>query len=446
LSMSDIERIPEDDPALVYHRRQGLQGPGKLATVMTRPFNGKADLSLAYTPGVAKPCLAIQRDPDRVYEFTGKGNTVAVVTDGTAVLGLGDIGPAAGLPVMEGKSILFRMLSGVDSFPLCLNTKDPDRIVEAVKAIEPGIGGVNLEDISAPRCFEVEKRLKAEMGVPVFHDDQHGTAVVTLAGLINSLRVVGKKISEVRIVFNGAGAAGMACAKFYMDAGVRDVILCDTKGTIYEGRKDGMNPYKDEIAKVTNRGGMRGTLADAMRGADIFAGMSVGNVVTEDMVRSMADRAIVFACANPEPEIMPEKAEAAGAMVVATGRSDYPNQINNVLGFPGIFRGALDTRARDINHEMKLAAAYALAGLVSDEELAEGKVIPAPLDPRVAPTVASAVAIAAMRSGVARLKVDPTDVERHTREMVDEARRLAAVLNPGKLMMLEPDTPSTGTK
>jgi malate dehydrogenase (oxaloacetate-decarboxylating) len=428
----EIPKISEDDAALEYHRRGGRLGAGKLSTVCTTPFRTQADLSLAYTPGVANACWKIYEDAERVYEFTAKGNTVAVISDGTAILGIGDRGPESAMPVMEGKAVLFRMLAGVDSFPICLGTKDPDKIVETVKLLEPTLGGINLEDISAPRCFDIEKRLKAQMGVPVFHDDQHGTAIVTLAGLINALKVVSKKVSDVRIVFNGAGAAGMACARFYMGAGAKDVIMCDTKGAIYQGRKEGMNPYKDEIAKATNRENVQGSLADAMRGADIFVGLSAGNVVSEAMVRSMADGAIVFACANPVPEIMPEKAKAAGAKVVATGRSDFPNQINNVLGFPGIFRGALDARARDINEDMKIAAAYALAGLVSDAERAQGRVIVAPLDPRVAPTVASAVAKAAMESGVARVKVDPKEVYEGTVRRVAEARRLADVLDPPK--------------
>jgi malate dehydrogenase (oxaloacetate-decarboxylating) len=428
--MAETEPISENDPALTYHRGSAASGPGKLAVVCTKPFATRDDLGLAYTPGVAKPCLLIDRDPERVWEFTSKGNMVAVISDSTAVLGLGTLRPEGGLPVMEGKSILFKMLAGVDSFPLCLKTQDPDTIVEIVRNLEPSLGGVNLEDISAPRCFDIESRLKKEMGIPVFHDDQHGTAIVTLAGLINSLRVAGKKISDVRIVFNGAGAAALACAKMYMAAGVRDVIMCDTKGTIYAGRKEGMNPYKEEMALVTNREGIHGSLADAMKGADIFVGLSAGNVVSEEMVASMADRAIVFACANPTPEIMPDKAKAAGALVVATGRSDFPNQVNNVLGFPGIFRGALDVRARDINEEMKLAAARALSGLVSERELEDGRVIVAPLDARVAPTVASAVAKAAMDSGVARIRVDPEDVFRNTVARVEAARRLSQALNP----------------
>jgi malate dehydrogenase (oxaloacetate-decarboxylating) len=405
--------------ALDYHTRRG----GKLAVIAKTPLNDRKDLSLAYSPGVAETCNDIHKDINKVYDYTNKGNSVAVVSDGTAVLGLGDIGPEAGLPVMEGKAVLFKMLAGVDAYPICLRTKDTDEIVRIVKALEPSFGGINLEDISAPRCFEIESRLKREMGIPVMHDDQHGTAIVTLAGLINALKVVGKKMSQVRIVFNGAGASGMACAKFYMSAGVKDVILCDTKGTIYEGRKEGMNPYKAEIAKVTNGENIQGSLADAMRGADIFVGMSVADQVTPDMVRSMADDSIIFACANPVPEIMPEKAKAAGARIVATGRSDYPNQINNVLGFPGIFRGALDVMARDINEEMKLAAAHAIADLIKESELNEEYIITHPLDPEVMPNEAAAVAEAAMKSKVARIRVNPKDVADSTRRRVAEAKK-----------------------
>jgi len=422
--MVDVVRFTVDE-VLDYHRR----GPGKVGILSKMPLDNRHDLSLAYTPGVAEPCKLIHDDVSRVYEYTGKGNAVAVVSDCTAVLGLGNIGPEAGLPVMEGKAVLFKMLAGVDAYPICLRAKDPEDVIKIVKSLEPSFGGINLEDIGAPRCFEIERRLKAEMDIPVFHDDQHGTAVVTLAGLINALKVVGKRMSDVRIIFNGAGAAGMACAKFYMNAGVKDVIMCDTKGTIYEGRKEGMNPYKEEIAKVTNLEDIEGSLQDAMKGADIFVGLSVGDVVTEEMVRSMADKAIVFACANPTPEIMPEKAKAAGAAVVATGRSDFPNQINNVLGFPGIFRGALDVMASDINEDMKIAAAHAIASLVTDKELNEDYIITNPLNPDVMPYEAAAVAEAAMESGVARRRVNPKDVADNTRKMVAEARRAFKALN-----------------
>ncbi|MFH0862935.1 MAG: malic enzyme-like NAD(P)-binding protein [Candidatus Altiarchaeota archaeon] len=408
------------DEALEYHARR----QGKLSVIAKTPLSDMRDMSLAYSPGVAEPCRAIEKSPERVYDYTNKGNAVAVVSDGSAVLGLGDIGPEAGLPVMEGKAVLLKMLAGVDAYPICLRTKDIDEIVRTVKALEPSFGGFNLEDIASPRCFEIERRLKEEIKLPLMHDDQHGTAIVTLAGLINALKVVGKDIGDVRIIFNGAGAAALACAKFYLSAGVNDVIMCDTKGTIYEGRTEGMNPYKHEIAKETNKGGIEGSLADAMAGADIFVGLSVGNVVSEEMVRSMGKDAIVFACANPDPEIAPEKALAAGARVVATGRSDYPNQINNVLGFPGIFRGALDVRAKCINEEMKMAAAHAIASLVRDDELSKECIITNPLNPEVVPAVASAVADAAMRSDVARRRVKPGEVAKNVRAMVEEAQRV----------------------
>jgi len=416
--MSDVVEYTFEE-ALEYHARRR----GKLAVVGKTPLANTKDLSLAYSPGVAEPCKAIAKDVSKVYDYTNKGNAVAVVTDGTSVMGLGDIGPEAGLPVMEGKAVLFKMLAGVDAYPICLRTKDPDEIVRTVKLLEPSFGGINLEDISAPRCFEIEKRLKAEMDIPVFHDDQHGTAVVTLAGLINALKVVGKRMTDVRIVFNGAGAASIACARFYLTAGAKDVILCDRNGPIYLGRKEGMNPFKEEISKVTNNERIIGKLADAMKGADVFIGLSVADVVKPDMVKSMADNAIVFACANPVPEIMPDMAKAAGARVVATGRSDYPNQINNVLGFPGIFRGALDVMATGINEEMKLAAAHAISGLVGDDELGEDYILTNPLDPRVMPAEAAAVAEAAVKSGVARKKVKPEWVAEHTRELVAEAQR-----------------------
>ncbi|MFH1721025.1 MAG: malic enzyme-like NAD(P)-binding protein [Candidatus Altiarchaeota archaeon] len=411
-----------DDEALSYHRGNG-PGNGKIEVCATSPLKTKKDLSLAYTPGVAVPCKAIAADKAKVYDYTTKGNMVAVVTDGTAVLGLGNIGPEAGLPVMEGKCVLFKNLAGVDAIPICLNTQDTEEIISAVQWLEPGFGGINLEDISAPRCFEIEQRLKQSLDIPVFHDDQHGTAIVTLAGLINALKVVGKDIKDVRVVFNGAGAGGIACAKFYMSAGVKDVILCDSKGPIYEGRKEGMNPVKEEMAKITNKQNIQRSLAQAMNGADIFVGLSVAGCVNKDMVKSMADDAIVFACANPVPEIMPEDALAAGATVVATGRSDYANQINNVLGFPGIFRGALDVRAKDINEEMKLAASNAIASAISDDELDKDYIITNPLDPRVMPTEAAAVAKAAMDSGVARIKVNPEEVKERTARLVEEARR-----------------------
>ncbi|QRG70479.1 NAD(P)-dependent malic enzyme [Brevibacillus choshinensis] len=398
------------EEALELHRKH----QGKLEAVTKVPVRNARDLSLAYSPGVAEPCKDIFDDKSKVYEYTMKGNLVAVVSDGTAVLGLGNIGPEAAMPVMEGKAVLFKSFAGVDAFPICLNTTDVDKIVETVKLLEPTFGGVNLEDIAAPACFEVEERLKRETNIPVFHDDQHGTAIVTAAGLINALRVVDKKLEDIRVVANGAGAAGIAIIKLLVSMGVKDVIMCDTKGIVYEGRPFGMNPVKEEMAKITNRDKIQGDLAEAMKGADVFIGVSVAGAVTSEMVRSMNRDAIIFAMANPTPEIMPEEAKAAGAKVVGTGRSDFPNQVNNVLAFPGIFRGALDTRATNINEEMKLAAVYAIADLITPEELSADKVIPAPFDARVAPNVAAAVAKAAMESGVARITVDPEDVKQKT--------------------------------
>ena len=375
---------------------------GKIEVISTVPVKDKRDLSLAYTPGVAEPCLAIQKDVDLSYEYTRRWNLVAVITDGTAVLGLGDIGPEAGMPVMEGKCVLFKSFADVDAFPLCIRSKDVDEIVNTVKLIAGSFGGINLEDISAPRCFEIEQRLKKECDIPIFHDDQHGTAVVTLSGMINALKVVNKGIDEISVVVNGAGAAGMAVTKLLMKMGLKDVILCDRAGAIYEGR-EGLNPIKEEMAKVSNLKKKEGALADVLAGADVFIGLSAPGLVTQEMVKTMADDAIIFAMANPTPEIMPDMAKAAGAKVVGTGRSDFPNQINNVLAFPGIMRGALDVRASDINDEMKIAAAYAIAGLISADELAPDYVIPAPFDPRVAEKVANAVADAARQSGAARL-------------------------------------------
>lgn len=349
------------------------------------PLKTKEDLSIAYTPGVAEPCREIAKDKSKVYEYTSKGNLVAVVTDGTAVLGLGDIGPEAAMPVMEGKAILFKEFGDVDAFPICLATKDVDKIVETVKLISPGFGGINLEDISAPRCFEVEERLKKELDIPVFHDDQHGTAIVVLAGLMNALKIVKKKMENIKVVFNGAGAAGIAVAKMLRNAGAKNITMCDTKGVIYKGRAEGMNPYKEMFAAETKSR----TLSDAMKGADVFIGVSVAGAVTKEMVSSMNKDAIIFAMANPVPEIMPDEAKKAGARIVATGRSDFPNQINNVLAFPGVFRGALDAHAKQITEKMKLAAAHALADLVKNP--AEEKIIPGPLEPGVAKRVAEAV-------------------------------------------------------
>lgn len=376
---------------------------GKIEVVATVPVKTKEDLSLAYTPGVAQPCLEIQKDINKSYELTRRHNLCLVVTDGTAVLGLGDIGPEAGMPVMEGKCVLFKSFGGVDAFPLCIKSKDVDEIVNTIYLISGSFGGVNLEDIAAPRCFEIEKKLKEKCDIPIFHDDQHGTAVITLAGLMNAVKVVGKKLDEIKVVINGAGAASIAIAKLLLSSGVRDITLCDRTGIIYEGREKGMNPIKDEMAKVTNLSGKRGSLADALVGADVFIGVSAPNTVSVEMVRSMAKDAIVFACANPTPEIFPDDAKAGGAAVIATGRSDYPNQINNVLAFPGIFRGTFDVRASDINDEMKIAAAHALAGLISDDELSADYIIPKAFDPRVGKAVAAAVAEAARKSGVARI-------------------------------------------
>jgi malate dehydrogenase (oxaloacetate-decarboxylating) len=376
---------------------------GKIEIISRVPVETKDDLSLAYTPGVAQPCLEIQKDINRSYEFTRRHNMCLVVTDGTAVLGLGDIGPEAGMPVMEGKCILFKAFGGVDAFPLCIKSKDVDEIVNTIYLISGSFGGINLEDIAAPRCFEIEKKLKERCDIPVFHDDQHGTAVITLAGITNALKVVGKNKENVRIVVNGAGAASIAITKLFLADGFTNFIICDRKGIIFKGRTGGMSDIKEEIALVTNHEKKQGTLADALVGADVLIGVSAPGVVTEDMVRSMAKDPIVFACANPTPEIFPDDAKAAGAAVVATGRSDFPNQINNVLVFPGIFRGTFDVRASDINTEMKIAASRALAALISDEELSADYIIPKAFDTRVGKAVASATAMAARKSGVARL-------------------------------------------
>ena len=376
---------------------------GKIEIVAVPTVNNKDDLSLAYTPGVAQPCLEIQKDIEKSYTLTRRWNMCAVVTDGTAVLGLGDIGPEAGMPVMEGKCVLFKAFGDVDAFPLCIKSKDVDEIVNTVYLLSGSFGGVNLEDISAPRCFEIERKLKEKCDIPIFHDDQHGTAIITLAGLINALKLVGKRKEEIRVVTSGAGAAATAIAKLLLSYGVRDVVMCDRSGAIYEGRPDHMNAAKEEMAKLTNRDRRAGSLADMLVGADVFIGVSAPGTVTADMVRTMNRDAIIFACANPTPEIFPDEARAGGARVISTGRSDFPNQINNVLAFPGVFRGAFDVRARDINEEMKLAAAHALAGLIPDDALREDYIIPAPFDPRVKDAVAKAVAQAARDSGVARI-------------------------------------------
>ena len=389
--------IAEESLKLHYEKK------GKIEVVSTVPVKDKHDLSVAYTPGVAQPCLEIQKDVDKSYELTRRWNLCLVVTDGSAVLGLGDIGPEAGMPVMEGKCVLFKEFGGVDAFPLCIKSHDVDEIVRTIQLISGSFGGVNLEDIAAPRCFEIERKLKECCDIPIFHDDQHGTAVITLAGLTNALKVVGKQLDEVRIVMNGAGAAAIAIAKLLLAAGAKDVTLCDRSGAIYEGRESGMNPVKEEMARVTNREKRQGSLADMLVGADVFIGVSAPGAVTTEMVKTMNKDAVIFACANPTPEIFPDEARAGGAAVIATGRSDFPNQINNVLAFPGIFRGAFDVRARDINEEMKVAAANALAGLISDEELTPDYIIPAAFDPRVGKAVAAAVAQAARDSGVARI-------------------------------------------
>jgi malate dehydrogenase (oxaloacetate-decarboxylating) len=378
------------------------QWKGKFEIVPKMAVASKRDLSLAYTPGVAQPCLEIQKDLTKSFELTGRWNTVAIVTDGTAVLGLGDIGPEAGMPVMEGKSVLFKAFGGVDAIPLCVRSKEVDEIVDTIALLAGSFGGVNLEDISAPRCFEIENKLKERCDIPIFHDDQHGTAVVVLAALINALKIVRKDIHDIRIVVSGAGAAGIAVTKLLLSMGLSEVTLCDREGAIYEGRP-GLNAVKTEMAMISNKEGRRGTLARMLAGADVFIGVSAPDLVTQDMVRSMADAPILFTMANPVPEIMPDLAKEAGAAIVGTGRSDFENQINNVLAFPGIFRGALDVRARDINDDMKIAAAYALAGLISASELTPGYIIPEAFDPRIRSSVAEAVAAAARRSGVARV-------------------------------------------
>ncbi len=376
---------------------------GKIEVVSRVPISNSEELALAYTPGVAEPCLEIQKDYDKSFELTRRNNLVAVITDGTAVLGLGDIGPEAGMPVMEGKCALFKAFGDVDAFPLCVRSKDVDEIVNTVALISGSFGGINLEDIAAPRCFEIEKKLKEKCDIPIFHDDQHGTAIIVAAGLLNALKLVGKRFDNIKIVMNGAGAAGIAIAKHLLNMGVKDITLCDSKGIICKG-DDRLNATKREMAEITNLDRKTGTLADAMKGADVFLGISAPGVVNEDMVRSMAENPIIFAMANPTPEIMPDLAKNAGAAVVGTGRSDFPNQINNVLAFPGIFRGALDCRASDINEEMKVAASFAIASLVDDDKLCADYILPHAFDPRVGKTVAEAVKKAAIESGVARIK------------------------------------------
>ena len=388
-----------NEKALELHEKWN----GKLDTVSKVQVKTREDLALAYTPGVAEPCKVIAKDPEAAYRYTIKSNTVAVVSDGSAVLGLGNIGPLAAMPVMEGKAVLFKEFGGINAFPICLDTQDTEEIIETVVRIAPAFGGINLEDISAPRCFEIEERLKKLLNIPVFHDDQHGTAVITLAGLTNALKVVGKKKEDVRIVMNGAGAAAISICRLLLKAGFKDVTLCDRKGAIYEGRTEGMNPVKEEMSKLTNLQKKQGSLAEMLVGADVFIGVSAPGAVTTEMVKTMNKDAIIFACANPIPEIFPDDAKAGGAKVISTGRSDFPNQINNVLAFPGIFRGAFDVRASDINDEMKIAASKALADLITDEELSPEYIIPKAFDKRVGPAVAKAVAEAAKATGVARI-------------------------------------------
>lgn len=403
------------DDALEMHRIN----QGKLEVTPKVQVTNKEELSLAYSPGVAEPCKEIHEDPRKVFEYTMKANTVAVVTDGTAVLGLGNIGAESSIPVMEGKAVLFKSFSGIDGVPIALNTTDTDEIVSTVKLLEPNYGGINLEDISAPRCFEIEARLKKETKIPVFHDDQHGTAIVTVAGMINALRIIDKELSDIKVVLNGAGAAGMAIVQLLYSYGVRDMIMCDSKGAIYEGRSYGMNDTKAFVAKWTNRDKVEGSLSDVIKDADVFIGVSVADLLTKEMVESMAKDPIIFAMANPNPEINPDVAKEAGAKVIGTGRSDYPNQINNVLAFPGIFRGALDVEATHINEQMKQAAVEAIANLIKPEELNPDYCIPGPFDKRVAPSVAREVAKAAMETGVARTDMDPEEIYNKTMKLTD---------------------------
>ncbi|HDR8054871.1 NAD(P)-dependent malic enzyme [Bacillus cereus] len=411
---------PLRDEALKMHKEK----QGKIGVYSKVKVQNSTDLSLAYSPGVAEPCLEIYKDESKVYDYTMKGNLVGIISDGTAVLGLGNIGPKAAMPVMEGKALLFKSFAEIDAFPICLNTNNPDKIVEVVKLLEPNFGGVNLEDIAAPQCFEIEERLRKSCDIPVFHDDQHGTAIVTIAGLINALKLTNKKIEDVQIVVNGAGAAGIAIVKLLLHMHVKNIILCDTKGIVYEQRPIGMNALKEEIARITNIEHKRGRLAEALIDADVFIGVSAAGVVDEDMVRSMNHNPIIFALANPTPEIMPNKAKIAGALVVGTGRSDFPNQVNNVLAFPGVFRGALDVQAKEINEEMKLAAVYAIADLISEEELHVNYVIPNPFDPRVVPHVAYAVARAAVETGVSRKNISMSEIKNNLFRLTKETNIL----------------------
>ena len=404
-----------DAEALELHERHH----GKLAITPTVPIATRDDLSRAYTPGVAAPCLAIKDNPDKIYDYTTKGNLVAVVTNGTAVLGLGNIGAGAGLPVMEGKSILFKGFAGVDSVPVCVNSQKVEDVVKVCQLIAPTYGGINLEDIKAPQCFDIENELKKTLDIPVFHDDQHGTAIVVVSALLNAYKYLDRDLRTAKIVINGAGAAGQAIARLLFSYGIKTVVLCDTTGAVYEGRKENMNPYKDSLAKVSNRQKEKGNLAQIVRGKDIFIGVSAPGSLTPEMIKSMSPDPVIMAMANPVPEILPDEAKAAGARIVCTGRSDFPNQVNNLLAFPGIFRGALDVRAKEINDKMKIAAADAIASLISESELNETNIIASPLDPRVAPTVAAAVAKAALDTGVARrMDITPEDVAAHTRELL----------------------------
>ena len=407
-----------DAEALELHERHH----GKLAITPTVPIATRDDLSRAYTPGVAAPCLAIKDNPDKIYDYTTKGNMVAVVTNGTAVLGLGNIGAGAGLPVMEGKSILFKGFAGVDSVPVCVNSQKVEDVVKVCQLIAPTYGGINLEDIKAPQCFDIENELKKTLDIPVFHDDQHGTAIVVVSALLNAYKYLERDLRTAKIVINGAGAAGQAIARLLFSYGIQTVVLCDTTGAVYEGRTENMNPYKDSLAKVSNRQKEKGSLAQVIKGKDIFIGVSAPGSLTPEMIKCMNADPVIMAMANPVPEILPDEAKAAGARIVCTGRSDFPNQVNNLLAFPGIFRGALDVRAKEINDEMKIAAADAIASLISESELNETNIIASPLDPRVAPTVAAAVAKAALDTGVARRKdLTPEDVANHTRELLGHA-------------------------
>ena len=404
-----------DAEALELHKRYH----GKFAVTPTVPLGSRDDLSRAYTPGVAAPCLAIKENPETIYDYTTKGNMVAVVTNGTAVLGLGNIGAGAGLPVMEGKSILFKGFAGVDSVPVCVNSQKVEDVVKVCQLIAPTYGGINLEDIKAPQCFDIENELKKTLDIPVFHDDQHGTAIVVVSALLNAYKYLDRDLRTAKIVINGAGAAGQAIARLLFAYGIKTVVLCDTTGAVYEGRTENMNPYKESLAKVSNRQKEKGSLAQIIKGKDIFIGVSAPGSLTQEMIKSMSKDPVIMAMANPVPEILPDEAKAAGARIVCTGRSDFPNQVNNLLAFPGIFRGALDVRAKEINDAMKIAAANAIASLISECELNETNIIASPLDPRVAPTVAAAVAKAALESGVARrTDITPEDVANHTRELL----------------------------